>query len=87
VEPSITNSKTRKLPSISVWVSTALDGGGNQAVFEQLFIKETSMSAQIANQVANFGSDAIVFVLDKDLQFVVNIGLMNVFIELLGNTS
>jgi len=57
VETSITDCKTGKLPRVPVRIPTALDGSSNKAILKELLIEETSVSAQVADQVAYFSTN------------------------------
>lgn len=82
VEPCISYSKAGKLPSISVLISATLDSSCDKSILKQLLIEESSVSTKITDQVAYFSSNTIIFMLDQNLKLVVEIGLMNVFVEL-----
>ena len=57
VEPSITNSEAGELSGVSIRVLTALDGSSDQPKLEQLLVEESSMSAQVSDQIAYLSSD------------------------------
>ena len=62
MEASITNGKTGELSGVSVWVSAALYRCWDQTKLKKLFVEESSVSAEVTNQVADFSSDAGIFV-------------------------
>lgn len=83
VEASVTYCEASKFPCVTVRVSATLDSGGNQTKLQEFLIEETSVSAQITDQIADFGSDIRILMSDQNLQVVVNIGIMNWLIEIL----
>lgn len=87
VEASIAHCKASKLPRVLVRILAALDRCGNQAMLQQLFVEETSVTAQVTNQVANLGANAGVRVLNQCLDVVINVRVVNRLIEILIDTS
>jgi len=87
VEASISNSKTSKLPRVSIRISAALDGRRDEPKLKQFLIKEASMSAQISNEVAHLGSNWSILMNNKILEIIINIWIVNIFIKVFWNPS
>lgn len=82
VETSITNREAGKLTGVSVRISTTLNSCSNQAEFKQFLIEKSSVSTQIADEVADFGSNVGVCVLDKNFEVVVDVSVMNWLVKI-----
>jgi len=81
VEASVSHCEASKLPSVLIRVSAALNGSLNQSKLQQLFIEEPCMSAKVTYQVAHLCSDSSIFVQNQGLQLRIDIGCVDVFIE------
>ena len=64
VETCVADSEARKLARISILVTAALNSGLNKPVFEQFLVEELRVPAEVADEVAYFGADAGIGVLD-----------------------
>ena len=87
VEASVAHSEASKLSSVSVRILTARNGSLNKSMLEQLLIEVASMSAQITNQVADFGPNTGIFMADERVEFNIDIGVVDRLIELLRDPS
>ena len=87
VEASVAHSEESKLSSVSVRILTARNGSLNKSMLEQLLIEVASMSAQITNQVADFGPNTGIFMTDERVEFNIDIGVVDRLIELLRDPS
>lgn len=56
VESCIANSEARELSGVSIWVLATVNGCLDQPILQQFLVEETSVSAQISNEIADFGS-------------------------------
>ena len=83
MEASVAYGETGKLPRVAVRVLAALDGGGNEAVLEQLFVEEAGVSAEVSNQVADLGPDGSILVHNKHFELVINVRIVDVLVEVL----
>jgi hypothetical protein len=84
VESSISHSKASELPSVSIRISAALNGCLNQPKLKELFVEEACVSAQVTNKIAHLGSDSSILMHYQSLQLIVDVSLMDVFIEVFG---
>ena len=83
VEARIAYCKACKLARVSVRIPTTIDCGRDQSILQKFFIKEASVSAQVANQVANFGTNVWVLVRNKYFQVVVDVGVVDWLVKVL----
>lgn len=83
VETSVTDREAGEFPRVPVGVSATLDSGGNQSKFEKLLIEEARMSAQVTDQVADFGPDISVRVLNQNFEVLINVSVMDRLVEIL----
>lgn len=73
MEASIANGEAGELPRVPIWVPAALDGCGDEPKLQEFLIKESSMAAEVSNQIANFGPDGGVLMHDEILEVLVNV--------------
>jgi len=73
VEASISNGEAGELPRVPIWVPAALDGRGDEPELQEFLIEESSMAAEVSNQIANFGPDGGVLMHDEILEVLVNV--------------
>jgi len=73
VEASISNGEAGELPGVPIWVPAALDGRRDEPELQELLIEESSMAAEVSNQIANFGPDGGVLMHDEILEVLVNV--------------
>jgi len=83
VESSIAYCKASKFAGIAVNVAATLNRSSYQAVLKQLLVEEASVTAEIANQIAYFGTDVGVGMSDQHLQIVVNVCVVDWLVEIL----
>jgi len=81
VETGVTYSEAGKLASVSIGISATFYSCHDESEVEQLFIEIASVSAEIAYQVADLGSDRRVFVDDQVFEVCVNLSVVDVLIE------
>jgi len=82
METSISYSKTCKLSSVPVYISTTFYSCCYQSEFQEFFVEKASVSAQITYKITNFRSYIRILMYDKRLQVVVNICIVNGLIKI-----
>ena len=87
MEACIADSKAGKFASVSVRILAALNSSLNQSVLEKFLIEVASVTAQISNQVTDFGSNTRVIMADKRVKVNVDVCVMNGLIELFRDAS
>ena len=56
-------------------------------MLKKFFIKVPCVTAQISNQVADLSSYACIFMANKSVEFDIDVGVVDRFVELLRNSS
>ena len=87
VEACISDCETSELSCVSIGVPAAFDCRWNEPKLKKFFIEKPSMSAKIANKVADFGSNRSILMHNKNFELIVGISIMNIFIKILGYSS
>lgn len=85
VKACVTDCEASELAGVPVDISAALYRSRNQAELEQLFVKESCVTAEIAKKVANFSPDVGILVTNQHFEIGVNVsvvdGLIKVFAD------
>lgn len=81
VEACISDGKARELPGVSIGVSATLNGRGNESEIEELLVEVPRVSAQVSDKVAHLGSDGGVRMHNQILEVVIDVGVVDVLVE------
>ena len=87
VEASIADGKTSELSCVTVRILAASNGCFDKSVLQQLLVEVAGVATEITDQVAYFSAYACIFVANERVQVNVDVGVVDRFVELFGDSS
>lgn len=87
VEPSIADCKAGKLSSIPIAILATIYRSLDEPMLQKLLIEELSVAAEVSDKVANFSSDPSVLMLDKHVEVVIKVRVVDRLVKVFGDAS
>lgn len=83
MEPSIADCKAGKLASIPIAILATIYRSLDEPMLQKLLIEELSVAAEVSDKVANFSSDSSVLMLDKHIEVIVKVRVVDRLVKVL----